>query len=109
MGDMTEVLTLVMALIPLIMILVIVYFIQSMFRSTLRHDVKESYVSKLLGSIVTKVDKDEMDTQDEEIEEFLDVLKKSSTLCKNCKTNKAVDDGFGLCQVCKEDPGWWMT
>jgi len=30
-------------------------------------------------------------------------------VCKNCKTNKALDDGFELCKTCKEDPGWWTV
>jgi len=32
-----------------------------------------------------------------------------SKVCKNCKTNDALNDGFGLCQMCKEDPKWWMV
>ena len=34
---------------------------------------------------------------------------KRSVVCKNCKTNKALNDGFGLCQMCKENPKWWMV
>jgi len=32
-----------------------------------------------------------------------------SKVCKNCKTNKALDDGFDLCGMCKENPKWWMV
>jgi len=32
-----------------------------------------------------------------------------SKVCKNCKTNKALDDGFDLCGMCKENPKWWVV
>jgi hypothetical protein len=31
------------------------------------------------------------------------------TRCRNCGVNRALKDGHGLCQLCKDEPDWWMV
>ena len=91
---MGDVLDLLVALAPMVIAMVVLSYIMKM--------VSKTYGQKRLERVFNGF-------ENHGVLSSPSVESVESKVCKNCKTNKAIDDGFDLCGMCKEDPKWWMV